>query len=274
MNYYTAVTVDQAIAASELTLNSAIDEVTADLSNNYYTATSTDQAISAQTSSLQTSINDNTSEISSTINSVNGVRAQYGVRINNNGAISGFGLISNMADGGATSDFFVDADTFRIGSSYSTGSYISPFQVSGGNTYIRDAFIQNAAVDTLKIQGNAVTVTTVSTRSDGVSGAGGTHYVHGGSIYMDNAGYILITWSGAHGYSGVDFSVGYAHSLSLRINGSTVWSRSGQAINDYPSISYGQYVGAGTATIAIYWSGEGSQITLGSRALTLQGAKR
>jgi predicted phage tail protein len=273
-NYYTSASVDEAISASELTLNSSINGVSANLSNNYYTSAGTNQAISAQTNSMQSSINGNTSNISSTMNSVNGVRAQYGVRINNNGAMSGFGLISNMADGGATSDFFVDADTFRIGSSYSTGAYISPFQVSGGNTYIRDAFIQNAAVDTLKIQGNAVTVTTVSTRGDQATGGSGALLVHSGQIYMAQAGYILITWTGNHGYYDADFSNSYPHNLELRINGGTAWTRASGAINDYPSISYARYVSAGWTSIGIYWSGSGNQIVLGSRVLTIQGAKR
>jgi hypothetical protein len=205
---------------------------------------------------------------------VNGVRAQHGVRINNNGAMSGFGLISNLEDGGVTSDFFVDADTFRIGTSSSTGAYASPFQVTGGNTYIRDAFIQNASVGTLKIGDDAVTVTTVSTRGDQATGGSGTLHVHSGRVYLDQPGYVLITWTGNHGYFNADFSNAYPHNLELRINGATAWTRDSGAINDYPSISYALFVWAGWTNVDIYWSGSGNQIVLGSRVLTIQGAKR
>jgi predicted phage tail protein len=273
-NYQTSATTTEAITASELTLNSAIGGVAADLSNNYYTGATTESAITAKTSVLQSSINGNTTNISTTTNSVNGVRAQHGVRINNNGAMSGFGLISNLEDGGVTSDFFVDADTFRIGTSSSTGAYASPFQVTGGNTYIRDAFIQNASVGTLKIGDDAVTVTTVSTRGDQATGGSGTLHVHSGRVYLDQPGYVLITWTGNHGYFNADFSNAYPHNLELRINGATAWTRDSGAINDYPSISYALFVWAGWTNVDIYWSGSGNQIVLGSRVLTIQGAKR
>lgn len=57
---------------------------------------------------LNTQINDNTTEITNIGN-------LYMVKMNNSGFLSGFGLMSVLADGGvATSDFFVNVDRFAV----------------------------------------------------------------------------------------------------------------------------------------------------------------
>lgn len=57
---------------------------------------------------LNTQINDNTTEITNIGN-------LYMVKMNNSGFLSGFGLMSTLADGGvATSDFFVNVDRFAV----------------------------------------------------------------------------------------------------------------------------------------------------------------
>lgn len=100
--------------------------------------------------------------------------AQYTVKIDNNGYVSGFGFASSANNDLSYSEFYVRADRFAIGSP--GVSRRVPFVVltsadADGNppgVYMDDAFIKNAsikqakiglaAVDTLRIGNNAVTV--------------------------------------------------------------------------------------------------------------------
>jgi len=269
-NYYTLAQTDAAISASELTLNSSIDDVSANLTNNYYTAASTNSAISSAVSTLSSTVGSNTASISTATSTIDGIEAVHGVKINNNGAVSGFGLISSLVDGAVTSDFIIDADSFRVGKSNSLGTYTSPFQVIGSTTYIKKAFIKDADIGTLKIEGDAVTVASSTTLTDALVG-GANQLVHSGSLYFDYPGYIIVLWSGAHQYY---TDPPYTHDFQLYVNGSLVQSRGGTAVEDYPMLSYGQAVGAGTTAVNVYWSAQGSSLGLSNRTLSLSGGKR
>ena len=108
---------------------------------------------------------------------LNGLNAQYTVKINNNGHVSGFGLASTAVNGVPTSTFAVVADRFVIAAP--SGATTTPFQVVASGYYlngeyvapgvymndayikrgfITEAYIGSASVGTLKIAGNAVTV--------------------------------------------------------------------------------------------------------------------
>lgn len=72
--------------------------------------------------------------------SIDGVRALKTVTIDNNGVMSGYGLISDLVGGKVTSAFGVNADQFYVGSP-STGKKV--FSVVNGTTVINDAIIGN-----------------------------------------------------------------------------------------------------------------------------------
>ena len=78
-------------------------------------------AISTLTSTTGT----NTADISTLTSTQNGVKAQHAVTINNNGFISGFGLISELIDDEVTSSFSVQADSFSLASATSSGIWDS-----------------------------------------------------------------------------------------------------------------------------------------------------
>lgn len=91
---------------------------------------------------LTSTVNGFSSSISSVISSVNGVTSKYGVKINNNGHVSGFGLLSTANNATPTSSFIVQADKFAVETA--TGSQaVIPFQVSGNNVLINNAHIEN-----------------------------------------------------------------------------------------------------------------------------------
>jgi uncharacterized coiled-coil protein SlyX len=94
--------------------------------------------------------------------------AQYTVKVDVNGYVSGFGLASTAVDGVPTSDFLVRADSFAIASPSGPGITPSePFVVRTTSTtingeavpagvYIKDGFIQNGTITTAKIGDAAI----------------------------------------------------------------------------------------------------------------------
>ncbi len=98
-----------------------------------------------------------------------GLRGQYTVKIDNNGAVAGFGLAStDTGSGNITSEFIVNADRFAImrGGSDTTAASV-PFIVQSTSTtlngetvpvgvYMTEAFIKNGAIVSAKIGDAAI----------------------------------------------------------------------------------------------------------------------
>lgn len=99
-----------------------------------------------QISGIQTTISSHTSRLGT-------VENKWVVTLDANGKMAGIGLI-NGTD--MKSEFGVRADRFIVFNASGQGT--APFFISGGQTYIHNAVIQNAAIDTLKVAGNAITV--------------------------------------------------------------------------------------------------------------------
>ncbi|KXF92084.1 phage tail protein [Phaeobacter inhibens] len=164
-SYYTISQVNSAISAARTSLRSEIAGVSATLNADYYTIAETNSAISAATTSVTSTLGSLTTTVNQVQSSVDGIKGTYGVQVNNNGVVTGFGLVSELINGSVSTTFTVQADRFVVASS-SGGGGVSPFLISGGKVYIRDAVIRNAsissakikalAVDTLHIKGKAV----------------------------------------------------------------------------------------------------------------------
>lgn len=107
---------------------------------------------------------------------LDGVKAISTVTIDNNGVMSGYGLISELVDGRVTSAFGINADTFYVGSpttgkkpfvvigtgggvingvTVPAGTYIDTLMVADGT--ITRAHIKDLAVDSAKIADAAIT---------------------------------------------------------------------------------------------------------------------
>jgi len=77
----------------------------------------TEAGISANASdivTLQTTVSDNTALIQTNASSIDGIMAKYTVKIDNNGVVAGYGLISEPNDGEIVSEFGVMADSFFV----------------------------------------------------------------------------------------------------------------------------------------------------------------
>ena len=169
-NYYTKTGADSAIAsatsglASTTYVNNALGDytTTATLTTNYYTKTATDSAISSAVSTLASTVGNNTAAIQASAESIDGLRAQYTVKIDNNGYVTGFGLASTPVDGTPFSEFIVRVDRFSVGSGNTdaipfvvttTTTTLNGVSVPAG-VYIDQAYIKNGAISSAKI-GNA-----------------------------------------------------------------------------------------------------------------------
>ena len=127
-------------------------------------------AEASKISTLQTTVNGQTASIQQHSQSIDGLSAQYTIKIDNGGRVSGYGLASGV---GGISDFAVVADKFYIAPP-SGGKGIAPFTVQTtpttingvsvpAGTYIDNAFIANGSIDIAKI--NKVSITSLSALS-------------------------------------------------------------------------------------------------------------
>ena len=153
------------MGATETKANAAA--TSAQLSSESTTRANADSALSSTVTSLSSTVGGNTSSISTQVTTTNGLKAQYTVKLDVNGAVAGFGLASTTsAAGNITSEFIVNADRFAImrGGSNTTAATV-PFIVQASATtlngvavpagvYMADAFIKNGSIANAKI-GNA-----------------------------------------------------------------------------------------------------------------------
>jgi len=139
----------------------------AQLSSESNTRANADSAAADTVTLLSSTVGEHTSSISTQLQTTNGLKAQYTVKVDVNGAVAGFGLASTTtAAGNITSEFIVNADRFAImrGGSNNTAATV-PFIVQSTATtvngvavpagvYVADAYIKNGSIANAKI-GNA-----------------------------------------------------------------------------------------------------------------------
>ena len=129
-----------------------------------------DSALYSRIDTVQTTVDDNTASIQTQQQSINGLYAQYTVKVDVNGRVSGFGLASSNTQ----SDFAIRADKFYIAPPEGTGKGDSPFMVLTSSqtingtvvpagTYIKSAYIHDGSIDVAKI--NKASITSLSALS-------------------------------------------------------------------------------------------------------------
>lgn len=109
---YVDATTSWAVRLANIT--SSIAGVSADVTNEISARTSADSAITSSISTLSTTVGNHTTSISQQTNTINGIQAKYSVKIDNNGYISGYGLVSEPNNGNIVSTFSILSDRFRI----------------------------------------------------------------------------------------------------------------------------------------------------------------
>tara|TARA_B000000557_G_scaffold263867_1_gene267716 strand:- start:1282 stop:2682 length:1401 start_codon:yes stop_codon:yes gene_type:complete len=152
----TTNTSDIATNTSDIaTANTNVTNLTSSLNTTNTTVTQLNSDVSALSSSvtsLTTTVNGFSSSISTNTTSINGIESKYAVKINNNGHVSGFGLISTANNATPTSEFTVQADKFKIIDSSGSG-LTAPFVVTGGVVYLDEARINTLSANKLNVSG-------------------------------------------------------------------------------------------------------------------------
>ncbi|MDH7522646.1 TipJ family phage tail tip protein [Acinetobacter baumannii] len=160
------ITGNKKLATDLQATSSAVTDLTSKVTN-------IDGKVSTQASnivSLQTAVGGNTSAISEQSKSIDGIRNIKTITIDNNGVMSGYGLISDLVNGKVTSTFGVNADNFYIGPP-SGGK--KPFLVTTTNTtvngvtyppgtWIDTAYIATASIKSAHIQDAAITTAKIA----------------------------------------------------------------------------------------------------------------
>jgi hypothetical protein len=152
----TRANADSALSSTVSTLSSTVGSNTSAISTESTARANADSALSSTVTSLSSTVGGNTSSISTQVTTTNGLKAQYTVKLDVNGAVAGFGLASTTsAAGNITSEFIVNADRFAImrGGSNATAATLNGVAVPAG-VYMADAFIKNGSIANAKI-GNA-----------------------------------------------------------------------------------------------------------------------
>ena len=165
-------------------------------------------------STINTTVNGHTTSIQTNATSINGIEGRYGVTIDNNGALTGFQLLS----GASSSSFIINANDFKI---YTGGGNLTPFSVSGSTVLIDG---QLNVSGTATIQGSSNTGDFIAAQFIN-SGSSGLSSIK----VRNNAGYyglyrLNTTVSNNIGYYGVDIVIGPAsgggeHKLANFFNG-------------------------------------------------------
>lgn len=160
-------------------------DTNASITNEAVTRASADSALSSSISTVSTTVAGNTAAVSAAATSINGLEAQYTVKIDLNGAVAGYGLASTTtAAGNIVSEFVVNADRFAImrGGSNTTAASV-PFIVQASATtiggvavpagvYMTDAFIRNGSIINAKIADAAIDNAKIASLDAGKINAG------------------------------------------------------------------------------------------------------
>lgn len=177
----------QARSSADSALSTSITGLSSTVTNNYNTLNAALQtesttratavnSLSTQITTLQSTVTNNNSTLNAAIQSEattrasvdGGLLAQYTIKADVNGYVSGFGLASTSNNAAPTSEFQVRADVFKIASPSGPGIVpASPFIVRttpttiGGvsvpvGVYIQDAFIANGTINNAKIANAAI----------------------------------------------------------------------------------------------------------------------
>ena len=155
------VTDTEALATSTTTALTELGGNMASAQNQITSLTTQTNSVAGSLTTLQTTVGTAINTASQAFNiatSVDGVvDGSWVTKFDVNGYVTGFGLgLETNAGKTPKSTFAVLADNFVIGHPSATDTI--PFQVSGGKTYIKQALIGAAAIDTLRIANHAVTI--------------------------------------------------------------------------------------------------------------------
>ena len=102
------------LRADVIDTDTGLSAAHADITEINNVSATSNSAIAVAVDTVETTVSGHTTSISTQATSINGLEAQYTVKIDNAGHVSGYGLASSAVDGTPTSEFGVRADQFWI----------------------------------------------------------------------------------------------------------------------------------------------------------------
>lgn len=152
-------------AASRLLLAAAISDNTAAIAEERTSRTTQDGALSSSIDTIQTTVGENSATVQEVKESVDGMSGKWAIKISSEGHVSGIELIGS----GRSSSMIIDVDNFLLGSPGLDGEYPFAMGTVDGVQRIsmKNVYIQDAAIGTLKIANNAVTTYALCTGAQG-----------------------------------------------------------------------------------------------------------
>lgn len=197
---------DSALSSQIVTLSSVVNGNISAIQTEATTRATADSALSSSITTLQTTVNGNTTSIQTNATSIDGINAKYTVKIDNNGYVSGYGLISTANNGTPTSAFTILADRFSIASPTSTsptGDLSVPFFVLTtpttieGKSFAPGVYIKKGNISTLdadsittgflnanRIDANSITAQKIDSRNLTIKDASG-NIIFGAGTNLD-----------------------------------------------------------------------------------------
>ena len=229
-------------------------------------------------------MNGNTASIESQALSINGLKAQYTLKVNAGGKVAGMGIYADSS--GSVVDFL--ADRFYVSTPQGTGSKqvfsvgtingVSAVGVSGnlitdGSITGRTISATSVIANTLNIAGNAVTVPQVATYSSFITGVDNMSPTDCASFYVTipQAGFIFSSFTALQGFASTSPPDNWY--FSMFIDGVKVCESAGTVPGDSVALSGAKYCSAGSREVIVKWSGD-TNITLKNRTLYAVGAMR
>jgi len=122
---------DSALASDITSLAATVSGNSAAIVSEQTARADADSALASDVSTLTTTVSGHTTSISQQATSINGLEAQYTLKIDNNGFPAGFGLASSAVDGTPFSEFVAIADRFAIVNLNTTPITVSSITRSG-----------------------------------------------------------------------------------------------------------------------------------------------
>jgi hypothetical protein len=136
------------ISALSATVTSNNNTLTARIATEETARADGDSSLASSITALTSTVNGNTAQIATIQTVQNGIAAQYMVKLDVNGHVSGFGLYND----GSSSQFIINSTKFAIiDPDAGLNSPVVPFAVSGGVVYMQNVVIGNALIDSLAV---------------------------------------------------------------------------------------------------------------------------
>lgn len=222
--------------------------------------TEAESRVNGNVAGVQTTLE---TKITTTNGKVTAIGALWSAKVTVNGLIGGFGVYND----GRTVEAGFDVDTFWVGRTNS--DKVKPFIISGGIVYMDIARIRDADITTLKIAGNAVTIP-VTSYGGGATGSGNWQVINQVSLTLDQPGIIY-----AHCLASQFYGSGERTWLmKIAIDGGEGMTIGGLSVTVAPAVSMSRFVGSGTHTITVSWSGSDAGVRITQSEMFAMGAKK